>query len=255
MAITISFGIQKGGVGKTTTTAITAYLLSLEKRVLAVDFDSQGNLTYFLTQRNIYDFHEKTVLEACKEQNAEPYIYKINDNLHILPAEDYLALLPQYIHREWKGRPSDLLKITLEAVQEEYDYILIDMPPALSEHTINGLTASDYTVAILQSEPFCYEALDRYLEFVAGVKENSNPNIQLAGILGAMLDSRTLLDKSIIDKAMDEYDGLMFSSVIRKRARIKEFVYEGIADKYAPDREALEPYKEFVKELKERVQG
>ena len=69
MGITISFGIQKGGVGKTTTTAITSYLLSKKSKVLAVDFDSQGNLTAFLTKRNIYDFTKNTVLEALKEKD------------------------------------------------------------------------------------------------------------------------------------------------------------------------------------------
>lgn len=97
MAVTISFGIQKGGVGKTTTTGITAYLLSKLYRVLAVDFDSQGNLTQFLTQRNIYDFTKHTVLEACKEQDARPYIVRVSHTLNVLPAEDFLAGLPQWL--------------------------------------------------------------------------------------------------------------------------------------------------------------
>lgn len=255
MAITISFGIQKGGVGKTTTTAITAFLLAKEAKVLAVDFDSQGNLTYFLTQKNIYDFHNNTVLQACKEKDPRPYIYEISEKLHILPAEDFLALFAQYVHREYKGNPATLLKETLDVVKEDYDYILIDLPPNLGDQTINGLTASDFAVTLLQSEPFCYEALDRYLEFLVGVKEKANSKLQLAGILGSMFDSRTLLDKGIIEKAKEEYEQLMFNVTIKKRSRIKEFVYEGIGDKYTQDRIALNPYKKFVKELLSRVKG
>ena len=88
MGVIISFGIQKGGVGKSTTTGISSYLLSKEYKVLAVDFDSQGNLTQFLIQKNIYDFTHKTVLEALKEKNPTPYIYKITEpNLQLTTRE------------------------------------------------------------------------------------------------------------------------------------------------------------------------
>ena len=80
MGITISFGIQKGGVGKTTSCAITAHLLSKDARVLAVDFDSQGNLTEFLTRRDIYDFTGNTVLEAIKDKDPRPYIVNVKEN-------------------------------------------------------------------------------------------------------------------------------------------------------------------------------
>lgn len=83
MGKVISLGIQKGGCGKTTTTAMVSYqLASRGYKVLAVDFDSQGNLTQFLSQRDPYDFVHKTVFEACKERNPRPYIVPISDNLH-----------------------------------------------------------------------------------------------------------------------------------------------------------------------------
>ena len=119
MGVIISFGIQKGGVGKSTTTGISSYLLSKEYKVLAVDFDSQGNLTQFLTQKNIYDFTHKTVLEALKEKNPTPYIYKITDSLHILPAEDLLVTFSRYLYREYKGNVSTLLSETLAIVKND----------------------------------------------------------------------------------------------------------------------------------------
>lgn len=254
MGVTISFGIQKGGCGKTTTAAMTSYLLSKKAKVLAVDFDSQGNLTQFLTQRGIYDFTQKTVLEAITDKNPIPYIYEINENLHILPAEDRLATFSRYLYREYKGNPTTLLKETLAVVKDNYDYITIDLPPNLGDQTINALTASDYAVVMLQSEPFCYDALDRYLETLQHVQEMTNPNLVLAGILTTLLDSRTTIDTSVLEKARGDYEDVVFDTVIKRRSRIKEFCLEGIKDTTKADRDALKPYAEFTKELMKRVQ-
>jgi len=254
MGITLSFGIQKGGVGKTTVTAVTAYLLSQKSRVLAVDFDSQGNLTQFLSQRNIYDFTGHTVLEAIKDKDPRPCIVPVTDSLHLLPAEDLLATISRYIYREYHGNPRTLLAETLNVVKDEYDYILIDLPPNLGEQTLNGLVASDYAVVMLQSDPFCYDALDRYLEFLQLIQSETNTSLRLAGILTSMMDVRTSLDAAILERARTDYEGLVFDSVIRRRSRIKEFSLEGIQAKTRADLEALRPYRAFVKELKERVQ-
>lgn len=253
MAVTISFGIQKGGVGKTTTTGITSYLLSLEAKVLAVDFDSQGNLTSFLTQQNIYNFTGNTILQATQEKNPKPYIHQITENLHILPAEDFLSILPRFLYREYRGNPNLLLKETLEIVKNKYDYILIDCPPNLGDHTINAVTASDFAIVLLQSEAFCFDALERYMEFLVGVQNNTNPNLRVAGILTSMLDSRASLDKSILDQAQKDYEDILFKSIIRRRSKIKEFALSGISLKNKQEKEALQPYIRFVKELKERV--
>lgn len=255
MGITISFGIQKGGAGKTTTTAITAFLLANQgKKVLAVDFDSQGNLTQFLTQRNIYDFTKRTALEALKEQNAAPYIHPVSDNLDILPAEDLLITFSSWLYQKYPGRdPAHVLRTALETVKDRYDFILIDLPPNLGDHTINGLTASDFAVVMLQSEPFCHDALDRYLETLQLVKAKINQELVLAGILTVMLDARTTLDTAILDRVRSEYEDIVFSSVIKRRSRIKEFTVTGLQLTTKADQDALEPYNKFVKELLERV--
>lgn len=223
-------------------------------KILAVDFDSQGNLTQFLTQRNIYDFTQRTVLEAVTEKNPLPYIYEINDNLYILPAEDRLATFSRYLYREYKGNPTTLLKETLASIKDQYDYITIDLPPNLGDQTINGLTASDYAVVMLQSEPFCYDAMDRYLETLQHVQEITNPDLMLAGILTTLLDSRTTLDISVLEKARLDYEEVIFHTIIKRRSRIKEFCLEGIKDHTKSDRDALQPYADFTKELITRVQ-
>jgi chromosome partitioning protein len=253
MGKTISFGIQKGGTGKTTSCVVTAHLLSKDHKVLVIDFDSQGNATEFLTRKDIYEFTGQTILEACKEKDATPYIQKITDNLHLIPAEDILSTFSRWLYTESKGDTTQILKKTIATVKNDYDYILIDLPPNLGDQTVNGLTASDYAVVILQTEPFCYSALERYLELLQVVKNKTNDKLVLAGILVAMSERRASIDNSIVAKAQDDYGDFVFGSIIKRRSRLKEFVLEGIQDSTKADKEVLEPYMKFVEELKVRV--
>lgn len=257
MGITISFGLQKGGVGKTTTTAITAYLLAKNYRVLAVDFDSQGNLTQMLTTEDIYGFTGKTVLEAIQEKNADPYIVEVNENLHLLPAEDLLALLPNRLIEMYPDRKDQLasLRMLLEPIKDRYDYILLDLPPNVGDQTLCGLVASDYAVVVMQTEPFAFNALERYLETMELAQEMANPDLRLAGILTCLMSQQTSIDNAIRYQTIEDYETLVFDTVIKRKARIKEFSLEGIQDRTKADREALEQYQSFVEELLARVEA
>lgn len=266
MTKVISFGIQKGGVGKTSVTAISAFLISSmrKKRVLCVDFDSQGNLTQFLTQKTPYEFTKQTVFEACKALNARPYVHEINDNLHLLPAEDFLSQFGRFLYTEYavnlpNRRSGDanalslVLRDTLDSVRDQYDYILIDLPPNLGEQTINGMAASDCAVVMFQCEPFCYDALDRYLETLESVIERISPTTALTGILTSIIDQRTALGQYIMKEARENYGEILFDTVITRRARIPEMSFEGIQMSTARDREVMKMYISFVEELIQRV--
>lgn len=265
MSKVISFGIQKGGVGKTSVTAISAFLISNQKKkVLCVDFDSQGNLTQFLTQKTPYEFTKRTVFEACKKLDAQPYVHAINDYLHLLPAEDFLSQFGKFLYTEYAvnlparrigdaNALSLVLRDTLDTVRGQYDYILIDLPPNLGEQTINGMAASDYAVVMFQCEPFCYDALDRYLETLESVIERISPTTALTGILTSIIDQRTALAQYIFNEARSSYGDILFETLITKRARIPEMSFEGIQMNTAKDREVLKMYTSFVEELMQRV--
>jgi chromosome partitioning protein len=253
MSILISFGLQKGGVGKTTTTAITAFILSKTKKVLAVDLDGQGNLTRMLTGKSKSNF-ERTIYDVLKAVNTDNCINVVTDSLHIIAANDDVSKIPGLVASSKEEQRLNLLKMSLESVRDEYDYILIDLPPALAEQTLLGLTASDYTVTMLQTDPFAFHALDDYLETCQIVKKAHNPNLKLAGILSVLLNSRASLDQSILRKVREDYEDLVFSSVVKRQARIKEFTITGISDGTKADQKALTEYTNFVKELIQRVE-
>jgi chromosome partitioning protein len=254
MGVVISIGNQKGGVGKTTTTAITGYLLSKKHKVLCVDFDSQGNLTQLLTQRDIHDYSKLTIYEACKSRNPIPYIRRLTPMLHLIPADEMLSTLPMWLNQENVPERSIVLRETLDKVKSRYDYILIDLPPNLGEHTINGLVASDFAIAMLQSEPMSYDALDRYIATMLHIKDVKKLGLVLCGILPTMIDVRTIIDKVIIGKVREEYGDVVFNTEIKRRNRIKEFSITGIQEHSRSDTLALSNYYTFVEELESRVQ-
>ncbi|MED1790639.1 ParA family protein [Brevibacillus laterosporus] len=248
----ISFGIQKGGAAKTTSSGISAYLLSQDYRVLVVDMDSQGNITELLTQQDIYTFHGKTVLEALKERDASKYIHRVTDNLHLMTAEDLLATFPRYLYTEYRGNKSLVLRETLASVRGDYDYIIIDTPPALGDQTINALSASDAVVIMFETSKFCYSALERFIETVGHVKEMVNPDLKIAGILRTIVDVRRSDAKAFVELIEEEYPNMAFETVITRKAQTGRLTIHGFNNN--PELKlAVQQYQDFIKELIGRV--
>jgi chromosome partitioning protein len=253
----ITFGISKGGSSKSTSSGITAYLLSKEARVLAIDMDGQGNLTSFLTGE--YDicntFEERTVLEAIMNSDVRPYIIKIKENLDLLPSNDFLATLPRRMFE--RGLKLDALQKALEPVMEDYDWIIIDTPPSLSEQTVMPLSTysktGSYAVVMFDGSMFSYYAIPKFLEIIEGARERYNPTLETVGILFSLVDSRSK-ENEVMREAIDEdYPNLKFDTIIRRKAATRRLAISGFEGN--PElKTALEFYIPFVQELKKRVQ-
>lgn len=254
----LTFGISKGGCSKTTSCGITSYLLSKEAKVLAIDMDGQGNLTSFLTGE--YDicnvFEEKTILEGILEGDVHPYILKITDNLHLVPSNDYLATLPRRMYE--KGLKLDALQKALEPVMNEYDWIIIDTPPALSEQTVMPLStyseAGSYAIVMFDGSMFAYYAIPKFLEIVEGAKERFNPTLKTAGILFSLIDARAKENEIMEEIVDEEYPNLRFKTVIKRKAATRRLAITGFEENNPELKNALEHYIPFLEELKERVQ-
>ena len=147
MATVISFIVQKGGCGKTTTTANTAGYLSRQGfRVLCVDMDPQGNLTQHFGFDN--ETLNDTLLQLfLKEATFEKVVLQKNPNLHVLPNNLEMAKKEQLLQKSYS--PEFLLRDTLSPVQTAYDYILIDCPPTLGLLSINSLAASNEFIIVV----------------------------------------------------------------------------------------------------------
>lgn len=254
MSIKIMMGIQKGGVAKSTSTAIMSDLLSASGyKVLVLDLDSQGNTTQMLTQKSIYEFTDRTILEAMKERDPNPYIVNIKENLDLIPSEDMMATFSRYIYTSRTKRPAHVLEETMENLKGEYDFIMMDCPPNLGDIVVNAIHYSDYVITPLQPEPFALDALDRFLAVLYGAQEEGHTDTELLGIAITMLDRRNKLHKQIKKKAREEYGDLVFNSEIRIKSKLKEFTLMGTQMKRSTDVAALNDYLNLLEEVLDRV--
>jgi chromosome partitioning protein len=257
-------GIQKGGCGKSTTTGILSYLLKEDGyRVLAIDMDSQGNLTELLSEQPSNEFVEKSVLEALQQNDLKPYIVPISQNLDLLPANNFLATLPRWIYTgktylgesvQYHGNPSLILDAALDQVRDEYDYIIIDTPPSLSEQTTNALCASEYVVVLFESSNWCYSALPNFMDSVDSANRFGNRDTKVVGILRTLNDARRNDAKAFNEMVAEDYPDYVFETVITRKAPVGRLSLYGFNEN-SELKQALQPYRSFYKELVGRVEG
>jgi chromosome partitioning protein len=251
MAKIITFAVQKGGSSKTTSAGITAYLLSKQYKVLAIDLDSQANLSELLLQKDVDELYGKTIFEALQKQDTHGYIQKVTDSLDVIPSDDQLATFSRWLYTKYKGNHSLVLERTLESINDNYDFIIIDTPPALGDITINALCASDGIVVMFETSKFCYSAIGRFLSTAKIAQQKVNPKLKILGILCSMIDNRRTDNKQCLELAREEYKGFIFDTVIQRKATTGRLPLYGFIDN--PEIEsAVEQFKPFIKELLKR---
>lgn len=217
----IALANQKGGVGKTTTTVnLGAALAEFGLRTLIIDLDPQGNASTGLgienrgLERSMYHvlLHEEPL-----ENVVEPTDVR---NLFVAPASLDLAgaeieLVPAF-SREQR------LKRAIEAVLEDYDYVLIDCPPSLGLLTVNGLAAATEVMVPIQCEYYALEGLGQLLRNVDLVKRNLNPSLDLSTILCVMYDARTKLSGQVVSEVREHFGDKVLKSIIPRTVRLSE---------------------------------
>lgn len=251
MCRVVSVSNQKGGVGKTTTTgAVSAAFTKKGYRVLAVDLDPQGNLTFSIKGDNelsasIYDVLKGVV----KPQHAIQHVIACD-----LIASNILLSSTELDFTD-KGREY-LLRDALEPLKPYYDYIFIDTPPNLGILTINAFTASDYIIVPVLSDIFSLQGLAQLHESVQHIKSYCNSKLDFAGILLNRFNSRTVLAKEIMGTAEMVAKSLnipLFKTKIRSSVAVSEAQSAQVSIfKYSRTSPAAKDYLNFAQELIER---
>lgn len=210
---------QKGGVGKTTSAInLGAYMALAGKRVLLVDFDSQGNMSSGVgiskSKPTIYDL-------LAERASASDVIRKTSvENLWAIPASiDLSGAAIELVEQENR---EFYLKNVLEPLREKFDYILVDCPPSLGMLTLNGLVAADSVFIPLQCEYFALEGLTLLLQTVKKVQKSLNPTLDIGGIFFTMYDSRTKLSQDVVQQVTMYFKERVFSTVIPRNVRLSE---------------------------------
>jgi len=246
---------QKGGVAKTTTVIMTAYLLSQKYKVLAVDLDGQSDLTEAMTEQASVRFDGETILEAMLARDARPYIKKITDTLDLIPSNDLITNINEHLYGDLKkGERSLVLEETLATVWNDYDWVILDAAPSLDLLMTNCLSAADYVVIPFKPSPFCAHALERFMETIETVQEMTNPELKVIGILLSMIDLRRSDVRSYISYLNDLYGDLVFKTIIKQAASRERFTI-GSFFTNPETLEAVEPFAQYLEELLERIGG
>jgi chromosome partitioning protein len=220
MARIIAVANQKGGVGKTTTAVnLAAALARTPKRVLLVDLDAQGNAT-------MGSGVDKRELEASsydvllQEADARSVIVKTPEDFDLMPGNiDLTAAEIQLM--EIDGR-EQRLKLALDPLRGDYDFILIDCPPALSLLTLNALTAADSVLVPMQCEYYALEGLSALMETIDALKARLNPGLEIEGVLRTMFDVRNNLANAVSAELVQHFGDKVFRTIVPRNVRLAE---------------------------------
>ncbi len=221
MSKVIAGSNQKGGVGKTTTALnLSASLGILEKKVLLVDLDPQANATSGIgIDTNKVEFSSYHLLEHT--QKVDKIIVPTSTpNLDIIPSNiDLVAIeieLVNHNNREF------MLKEALNAIKNNYDFIVIDCAPSLGLITLNALTASDSVIIPIQCEYFALEGLGKLLNTIKSIQKIHNPNLNIEGLLLTMYDSRLRLSNQVVEEVRKHFHNMVFKTIIQRNVTLGE---------------------------------
>lgn len=220
MARIIAIANQKGGVGKTTTAVnLAAALAAAPRRVLLVDLDAQGNATMGsgVDKREV---EASTCDLLLGENNAQEVRVQAPEGYDLLPGNiDLTAAEIQLMEQE--GR-EQRLKRALAPIRDEYDYILIDCPPALSLLTLNALAAADSVIVPMQCEYYALEGLSALVETIDALKVNLNPALEIEGVLRTMFDVRNNLANAVSAQLTEYFGERVFRTIVPRNVRLAE---------------------------------
>lgn len=249
---------QKGGVGKTTTSINLAASLGVQgKKVLLIDLDPQGNASTGVginkgdVSKSIYDL----LLARCMPNDA---IIRTNfKNLSIIPATINLAGADIELIEKGKldsnFQKNMQLKLALDPIKDNYDFIIIDCPPSLGLLTTNALTASNSVLIPVQCEFFALEGIMQLLNSIMLAQKKLNPGLEIEGVLLTMLDSRTNLGLEVVEEIRGFFKERVYNTLIPRLIRLTEAPSHGkpiVA--YDPMSRGTEAYLNLAKEVIEQ---
>jgi chromosome partitioning protein len=254
MTAILTIANQKGGVGKTTTAINLAAALALrQKRTLLIDLDPQGNSTITFFDLNDIQTSMFDVLGDHRAEMASVIKVTKNERLSVAPSRLALAKLEQQLSGQFDAPFK--LKDALAPVLKDYDYVIIDTPPALGILTVNAMVASTHLLVPIQAAYFAIEGTDDLLETYERIRARPNPELKVLGVVITLFDKRTNISRDTHEQIRSVFGAVMFKTRIGKNVRLEESpAYKETIMTFAPKSPGARDYGKLALEVIQRVE-
>ncbi|MHC5250553.1 ParA superfamily DNA segregation protein PrgP [Enterococcus sp. LJL90] len=261
MAKTIIFGQQKGGVGKTTDTCMTALVAALVKmhKVLVIDIDLQANATVFLSKSFNLEKIPKTIMAALEDGDLGSSIIELNSNLHLIPSGYDMRLYTEFLTENFNNTKDRTfyLKKLLSKIENNYDYIFIDVPPSTDLKVDNAMVCCDYLVVVQETQQFSFEGSQRLIfDYVQTLVDDfgSQVPIQIAGVLPALLQQKRPMHQKLVEETIETFGrDNVFNTIIQNHARLQWYARLGFKFEDYHDKKMIALFADIFEELEQRI--
>ena len=254
MTAILTIANQKGGVGKTTTAInLSAAIAQRGKKTLLIDLDPQANSTIAFfdaadVKTSMYD-----VLSDHRAELASVIRPTKDEMLFVAPAKLALAKLEQQLAGQFDSPFK--VKDALAPIQKDYEFVIVDTPPALGILTVNGLVAATHLLVPIQAAYFAIEGTDDLLETYERIRARPNPDLKVLGVVITLFDKRTNISRDTHEQIRSVFGSVLFKTRISKNVRLEESpAYKETILTFAPKSPGATEYRKLALEVIQRVE-